>query len=93
MRVVRHLEDTCQGQTEIVQQYLVSVVEGWGDESNGVGGGWSRVKWGVEWGGKSNGVGGGGGGGGGEGGGGGWGGVKGGGGGGWVKWSLCVCGC
>ena len=54
MRVVRHLEDTCQGKTEIVQQYLVSVVEGWGGKSNWVGGGgwwgWCGVKWGVEWG-------------------------------------------
>ena len=51
VRVVRHLEDTCQDKTEIVQQYLVSVVEGWGGKSNWVGGGWSGVKWGVEWGG------------------------------------------
>ena len=39
VRVVRHLEETCQDNTEIVQQYLVSVVEGWGGESNGGGGG------------------------------------------------------
>ena len=48
MRVVRHLEDTCQDKAEIVQQYLVSEVEGWGDESNGIGGGWSAMKWGME---------------------------------------------